>query len=134
MPERKSNDHELGKAVHRLIEQGLSRPEISRRLGISRYRIGRIAAAHGLPDAKTYAARRKAGQVLSERQTRILAFIQDYGTANSYSPSLREIAKGCDISSTSVVDYNLRHLEKHKYLTRVPAVSRTIVLTERGRF
>ena len=31
-----------------------------------------------------------------------------------------------------MVDYNLRHLEKHDYLTRTPLTCRTIVLTERG--
>ena len=36
MAERKSNDHELGKAIVGLIEQDLSHAEIGRRLGVSR--------------------------------------------------------------------------------------------------
>ena len=74
-----------------------------------------------------------ASHAPSERQSQILAFIWHYTVANSYPPSLREIVEGCDISSTSVVDYHIRRLEKKGYLTRVPAISRTIVLTERGR-
>ena len=74
-----------------------------------------------------------ASRALSERQSRILAFIWHYTVANSYPPSLREIVEGCDISSTSVVDYNIRRLEKNGYLTRTPMACRTIVLTGRGR-
>ena len=74
-----------------------------------------------------------ASRALSERQSRILAFIWHYTVANSFPPSLREIVEGCDISSISVVDYNLRRLEKNGYLTRTPMACRTIVLTERGR-
>ena len=74
-----------------------------------------------------------ASRRLSERQSRILAFIWCYTAANSYSPTLREIREGCDISSTSVVGYNLGRLEKNGYLTHTPMASRTIVLTERGR-
>ena len=89
MSECKSNDHDLRKAIGGLIEQDVSRAEIGRRFGISCYRIRRIAATHGLPDARTYAARRRAGRVLNERQARMLAFIRDYSTANSYPPSER---------------------------------------------
>ncbi len=74
-----------------------------------------------------------ASHAPSERQSRILAFIWQHTVANSYPPSLREILKGCDISSTSVVDYHIRRLEKTGYLTRIPMACRTIVLTERGR-
>ena len=74
-----------------------------------------------------------ASRALSERQSRILAFIWHYTVANSHPPSLREIVEGCDISSTSVVDYHIRRLEKNGYLTRTPMACRTIVLTGRGR-
>ena len=70
---------------------------------------------------------------LSERQSRILAFIRRYTAANSHPPSLREIAEGCNVSSTSVINYNIRRLEESGYLTRTPRNCRTIVLTERGR-
>ena len=74
-----------------------------------------------------------APRALSERQSRILSFIWQYTVTNSHPPSLREILRGCDISSTSVVDYHIRRLEKNGYLTRTPMACRTIVLTERGR-
>ena len=74
-----------------------------------------------------------ASTTLSERQSRILSFIRHYTTAKSHPPSLREIAEGCNISSTSVVNYNIRSLEESGYLTRTPMTSRTIVLIERGK-
>ena len=77
--------------------------------------------------------RRTASPTLSERQSRILTFIRHYVAANSRPPSLRDITEGCNISSTSVVDYNIRRLEENGYLTRTPMTRRTIVLTETGR-
>ena len=120
MPEHKPNDHELGKAVVGLIEQDLSHAEIGRRIGITSSQTERTAA-------------RRDARPLTQRQSRMLAFIRDFTARNSYPPTLREIARGCDITSTSVVDYNLRCLEMRECLTRVPSISRTIVLTERGK-
>lgn len=74
-----------------------------------------------------------ASPTLSERQSRILAFIRHYTVAKSHPPSLREIGDGCNISSASVVGYNIGYLEEKGYLTRTPMACRTIVLTERGR-
>ena len=133
MSERKSNDHELGKAVVGLIEQDLSHAEIGRRLGVSSSRVGQVAAAHGLFEPKTSTATRRDARPLTQRQSRILAFIGDFTVRNSYPPTLREIARGCNITSTSVVDHNLRRLETGEYLTRVHRLSRSIVLTERGK-
>ena len=133
MPERKPNDHELEKAGVALIEQDPSHTEIGRPLGVTGSRIERTAAAHGLSESETSAATRRDARPLTQRQSRMLAFIRDFTAGNSYPPTVREIAGGCDISSTSVVDYNLRHLEKQDCLTRVPGLSRSIVLTERGK-
>ncbi len=74
-----------------------------------------------------------ASRALSDRQSRILAFIWDYTVANPYPPTIREIVKGCSLSSTSVASYNLLSLKEKGYLTRVPSISRGIVLTERGK-
>ena len=120
MPEHKPNDHELGKAVVGLIEQDLSHAEIGRRIGITSSQTERTAA-------------RRDARPLTQRQSRMLAFIRDFTARNSYPPTLREIARGCDISSTSVVDHNLRRLEMRECLTRVPGISRSIVLTEQGK-
>lgn len=67
-------------------------------------------------------------KVLSLRQRRILSFVQDFQTEKGYLPSLREILKGCNISSTSVVDYNLQRLEEKGYMKREKKISRGIGL------
>lgn len=64
---------------------------------------------------------------LSPRQRRILEFIDTFTDEKGYSPSIRDIVNGCSISSTSVVDYNLRILERQHHLRRDPEVSRGIV-------
>ncbi|MBT3362952.1 MAG: repressor LexA [Chloroflexi bacterium] len=63
---------------------------------------------------------------LSDKQRRMLNFINDFVDDNSYPPTVRDILKGCNISSTSVVDYNLRILEREGYLRRDSEVSRGI--------
>lgn len=65
---------------------------------------------------------------VSERQREMLEFIRDYHADRSYMPSIREIQLGCGISSTSVVDYNLRLLERDGHLKRSPDISRAIEL------
>jgi repressor LexA len=47
-----------------------------------------------------------------------------------YPPSIRDIVKACGISSTSVVDYNLKILEKEGYIRRDREVSRGIELLD----
>ncbi len=65
---------------------------------------------------------------LSERQRAILDFIKDFVEDKSYPPTVRDIQKGCEISSTSVVDYNLRLLEGFGLIRRDRDVSRGIEL------
>lgn len=65
---------------------------------------------------------------LSSRQEQILDFLRDYHADRSYMPSVREIQAACDISSTSVVDYNLRLMERDGYIRRSPDISRAIEL------
>ena len=66
---------------------------------------------------------------LSERQQRILEFLNEYVEENGYPPSIREIGAAAGISSTSVVSYNLRRLEEQGYISRDPDVSRGLKLT-----
>ena len=68
-------------------------------------------------------------QHLSERQQRILEFLEEYIEENSYPPSIREIGSAAGISSTSVVSYNLQRLEERGYLSRDREVSRGLKLT-----
>ena len=49
---------------------------------------------------------------LSDKQQRILQFVEEFLDEHDYPPSIRDIQTGCDISSTSVVDYNLKRLEE----------------------
>src|SRR5437588_1667267 len=71
---------------------------------------------------------------LSPKQRSILAFMRDFVDENSYPPSIRDILSGCGISSTSVVDYNLKALERMGYIRRDREVSRAIELLDgKGR-
>ena len=65
---------------------------------------------------------------LSERQSKILEFIKQFMRDHQFPPTVRDIQAGCEISSTSVVDYNLHILQRHGYLRRLPEVSRGIEL------
>ena len=65
---------------------------------------------------------------LTPKQTGILNFIRDFIDEHDYPPSIRDIQVGCDISSTSVVDYNLKALERVGRIRRDREVSRGIEL------
>ena len=67
---------------------------------------------------------------LSPRQQQMLTFIRDFLRENDYPPTIREIGLGCQISSTSVVNYNLKKLEDEGLINRNPRVSRGIQLTD----
>lgn len=69
---------------------------------------------------------------LSAKQQRIHEYIRGFIDEHDYPPSIRQIQEACDISSTSVVDYNLRILEKLGYLRRDREVSRAIELLHGG--
>lgn len=59
---------------------------------------------------------------------RILHFLHEFIEHRGYPPSIRDIVKGCHLSSTSVVEYHLNILKKEGYLHRDPEVSRGITL------
>jgi repressor LexA len=61
---------------------------------------------------------------MSERQQKILEFVVEYTADHGYPPSIREIGQAVGISSTSVVDYNLRALERSGLIRRDREVSR----------
>ncbi|NIS82715.1 MAG: transcriptional repressor LexA [Anaerolineales bacterium] len=68
---------------------------------------------------------------LSDRQRRMLEFIDKFTDENGYPPSIREIGKAVGITSTSVVNYNLNRLVEGGFLDRDQNVSRGIRLTEK---
>jgi repressor LexA len=69
---------------------------------------------------------------LSAKQQGILQFMREFINEHDYPPSIRDIQIGCEISSTSVVDYNLKALERLGYIRRDREVSRAIELLDRG--
>ncbi len=69
---------------------------------------------------------------LSAKQRRIVEYIRGFIDDHDYPPSIRQIQEACEISSTSVVDYNLRILEKLGHIRRDREVSRAIELLHGG--
>ena len=69
-------------------------------------------------------------KTMPARRRRILNFIQTFISDNGIPPTVRDVQKACDISSTSVVDYNLRILDRDGYLNRRPDVARGIELLD----
>ena len=67
------------------------------------------------------------------RRQRILAFLQEFYSDNSIPPTVRDIQRACEISSTSVVDYNLEKLREAGYINRRQDVARGIeILDQEG--
>lgn len=67
---------------------------------------------------------------LRPRQKRMLEFIEQFLEENGMPPTVRDIQRGCEISSTSVVDYNLRLLERDGFLKRRSEIARGIELLD----
>jgi repressor LexA len=67
-------------------------------------------------------------KTLSPKQRNIIDFVKRFWIDKSYPPTVRDILNGCNISSTSVVDYNLDILEREGYIKRHPGISRGIEL------
>jgi len=63
---------------------------------------------------------------LSPKQERIINFVTEFLHDKGYPPTIRDIAAGCGISSTSVVAYNLNKLEQAGYIRRHSDISRGI--------
>ena len=71
---------------------------------------------------------------LSERQRHIMDFIRKFLRENGYPPTIREIGEAAHISSTSVVDYNLKGLERLGLIRRDRTISRGIeIVAESAR-
>lgn len=69
---------------------------------------------------------------LSQRQQNILKYIWEYWRESSRPPTIREIGHAVNISSTSVVNYNLNRLEEKGFVEREAEVSRGLKLTEKA--
>jgi repressor LexA len=81
------------------------------------------------------AGRRRAddgsGPGLSERQQRILDFIEAYVERYGVSPSYREIGNAVGLKAISAVKYQVGQLEEKGYLARRDRMPRTIVAKPR---
>ena len=74
-------------------------------------------------------ARKRKG--LGERHHRIMQVLERFTDQNGYPPSIREIGRRANISSTSVVNYYLDQLEEDGYIERDRNVSRGVRLLKR---
>ena len=68
----------------------------------------------------------------SGNRSRILDFIRRFMEERGYAPSVRDIGRGCDISTPSVVQYHLNILEKEGHIRRDRQVFRGLQLVERN--
>ena len=71
--------------------------------------------------------------VLTESQQKILEFITGYVEKHEVPPTIREIQKGAGISSTSMVSYHLKALERAQLLNRYERQSRGVVINNPKR-
>ena len=70
---------------------------------------------------------------LSKRQKNMLDYIWEYIRDVGRPPTIREIGQAANISSTSVVNYNLTKLTQKGYLDRDPEVSRGLRMTDKAK-
>lgn len=68
--------------------------------------------------------------MLSPKRQQILGFIVAFINRRGYAPSVRDIAEGCGISSSSVVQHHLNALEREGYIHRDRGISRSIRITQ----
>jgi repressor LexA len=72
------------------------------------------------------------GRVLTQRQRNIVQFIDEYVREHGCSPSIREIAEGVSLASTSAVSYQLRELKTAGILGYDATHPRTVRVLQPG--
>ena len=70
----------------------------------------------------------RSAESLSPRQDKILSYIREFVQDHGYPPAIRDIQSKLQISSTSVVAYNLKALQSKGMIDRESNVSRGIKL------
>lgn len=68
---------------------------------------------------------------LSKTRELILGYIRVFFNERGYAPTVRDILKGCNLSSTAVVQHHLNVLEREGRIHRDPEVFRSIQLADR---
>ena len=71
---------------------------------------------------------------ISRKRLNILNYIRDFMTQHGYAPTVRDIVRGCQISTSSVVQYHLNVLEKEGFIKRDPQIFRSIRLMDKDPF
>jgi len=71
--------------------------------------------------------------VSNRTRQRIWQFIHDFIADKGYAPTVRDILRGCQLSSTAVVQHHLNVLEREGHIHRDPEVFRSIQLAGRKR-
>jgi len=67
-------------------------------------------------------------ELLSLERRQILDFIATFIDSKGYAPSVRDIAKGCGMRSSSLAQYHLNILEREGYVHRDRGISRSLRL------
>ncbi|MBQ8405331.1 MAG: transcriptional repressor LexA [Clostridia bacterium] len=68
--------------------------------------------------------------VTEEKLTRVMDYIRKFTEENSYTPSVREIAKECGIKSTATVHSYLAKLQDKGYLTKATNKKRSVTFSK----
>ncbi|MGA2159756.1 MAG: transcriptional repressor LexA [Dehalococcoidia bacterium] len=72
---------------------------------------------------------RKPG--INVTRQKIIEYIRDFYDERGYAPTVRDIVKGCNLSSTAVVQHHLKILESEHQIERDSKVFRSIQLPDR---
>ena len=78
------------------------------------------------PGPLTKEHRAHTSPTVTARKEAVLAFIVQFSTDHGFTPTIREIVDGTDITSTSIAGRYLAALEKDERISRVPHLARTI--------
>lgn len=62
---------------------------------------------------------RRSSKELTWRQNKVYTFVRDYIAEHGYAPTIREIAEGANLASSSSVAYVLSCLETKGYISRI---------------
>jgi len=85
-----------------------------------------LSTNHNLNLKDTMVSKKK----MPPRRQRIWEFVQEFYSENGIPPTVRDIQKACEVSSTSVVDYNLEKLSQAGYINRRRDVARGIEILD----
>ena len=69
---------------------------------------------------------------INKTRERIMQYIRNFIEEKGYAPTVRDILKGCALSSTAVVQHHLNVLEREERIHRDPQVFRSIQLPYTG--